>query len=202
MFYSMYLSSVCQRRQWPDPRYEAYRTRHGHFCKVRVNNREYCTDVPYASEALARDGAAMKAYMICRNFSVNDGMYPGQRPGQSSSSGVVQGLPVAIGSGRKSNRSSAGSSYDMSGTSGGSTDGGSSGGNSPKNQLEMGFEQQLQQALQPAPPEPRPTYHHHQRRNHQHRAPRMTDEYMCYCRRGLVRAYGRCEWCLRDNGWA
>ena len=53
--------------------------------------------MPYKSAALARDGAATKAFMICRNFSANDGMYPGQRPG---SGGVVQGLPVAIGEGR------------------------------------------------------------------------------------------------------
>ena len=177
-------SGVCQRRQWPDPRYEPYRTRHGHFCKVRVNNREYCTDVPYESEALARDGAAMKAYMICRNFSVNDGMFPGQRPGQRTTSGVVQGLPVAIGTGRKSNRSSA-SSYDM-----GSTDGTSSGGNSPRNP-EVGFEQQLQQVTQQML----------NSRPHT-RGPKMNDEYMCYCRRGVVRAYGRCGWCLRENGWA
>ncbi|KAF2214080.1 hypothetical protein CERZMDRAFT_38156 [Cercospora zeae-maydis SCOH1-5] len=122
MFYTMYLSSVCQRRQWPEPHYEPYRTPSGWHCKVRVNNREYCTEVPYASEGLARDGAAQKGYMICRNFSVNDGMGPGQRPGQT-----VQGLPVAIGTGRGGKRGSA-ASYDTASSTDGTT---SSGGNSP-----------------------------------------------------------------------
>lgn len=50
----------------------------------------------YARKDLAQESAATRAYMICRNFSVNDGMFPGQRlePG-------VQGMPVAIGAGRK-----------------------------------------------------------------------------------------------------
>ena len=40
----------------------------------------------------------MRAYLICRNFSVNDGMYPsGHRRG-----GVLQGMPVAIGTERRS----------------------------------------------------------------------------------------------------
>ena len=47
---------------------------------------------------LARENAAMRAYLICRNFSVNDGMYPsGNRNGA-----VMQGLPVAIGTERRS----------------------------------------------------------------------------------------------------
>ncbi|KAI9700047.1 MAG: hypothetical protein M1836_002581 [Candelina mexicana] len=50
-----------------------------------------------AHDTLARENAAMRAYLICRNFSVNDGMYPaGHNKG-----GVVQGLPVAIGTGRR-----------------------------------------------------------------------------------------------------
>lgn len=40
----------------------------------------------------------MRAYLICRNFSVNDGMYPAGH----DHGGVVQGIPVAIGTGRKS----------------------------------------------------------------------------------------------------
>lgn len=188
MFYTMYLSSVCQRRQWPDPLYEPYRNRNGHYCKVRVNNREYSTEVPYASEALARDGAAQKAYMICRNFSVNDGMFPGQRPGQRSSGGAIQGLPVAIGTGRRSNRSS-GASYDTAS----STDGTSSGGNSPRS-LESGFEQQMQQ-VSGALPKPAG-------RKRASVIGSGGEEYMCYCRRGAVRAYGRCNYCLRESGWA
>lgn len=47
---------------------------------------------------LARENAAMRAYLICRNFSVNDGMYPsGHNKGP-----VLQGLPVAIGTERRS----------------------------------------------------------------------------------------------------
>jgi hypothetical protein len=29
----------------------------------------------------------------------------------------------------------------------------------------------------------------------------MGGEYVCLCRRGAVRAYGRCDWCLRECGW-
>lgn len=67
---------------------------------MRVNNREYQTDAVYGSETLARESAAMRAYLICRNFSVNDGMYPAG----TNHGGVVQGMPVAIGTGRKSSR--------------------------------------------------------------------------------------------------
>ena len=64
---------------------------------MRVNNREYQTDAVCQSETLARENAAMRAYLICRDFSVNDGMYPvGHNHG-----GVIQGIPVAIGTGRK-----------------------------------------------------------------------------------------------------
>ena len=89
---------LCRRRQWPDPVYESYRSRAGYACVARVNNREYQTDATYETEILARENAAMRAYLICRNFSVNDGMYPsGHRRG-----GVLQGLPVAIGTERRS----------------------------------------------------------------------------------------------------
>ncbi|EDN10291.1 predicted protein [Histoplasma mississippiense (nom. inval.)] len=39
----------------------------------------------------------MRAYLICRNFSVNDGMYPAGH----DHGGIVQGIPVAIGTGRR-----------------------------------------------------------------------------------------------------
>ncbi|KAJ4359553.1 uncharacterized protein N0V89_000108 [Didymosphaeria variabile] len=116
MFYIMYLTGLCQRRHWPDPLFQTYRTRLGYGCTVRVNNREYSTDVEYESDELAKNAAATRAYMICRNFSVNDGMYPGQRPGQG---GVVQGLPVAIGTGRRGTVSST--EYDSSNSSGGNS---------------------------------------------------------------------------------
>ncbi|KAK3210374.1 hypothetical protein GRF29_44g2516960 [Pseudopithomyces chartarum] len=110
----MYLTGLCQRRHWPDPLFQTYRTRLGYGCTVRVNNREYSTDVEYETDELAKNAAATRAYMICRNFSVNDGMYPGQRPGQG---GVVQGLPVAIGTGRRGTVSS--NEFDSSSSSGG-----------------------------------------------------------------------------------
>ncbi|KAF2136715.1 uncharacterized protein K452DRAFT_329555 [Aplosporella prunicola CBS 121167] len=125
MFYIMYLTGLCQRRHWPDPLYECYRTRQGYTCTVRVNNREYTTDAEYESDELARNAAATRAYMICRNFSVNDGMYPGQRQGQG---GIIQGLPVAIGTGRRSTYSSS-NDYDSS--SSGYAEAGS-GGSSPR----------------------------------------------------------------------
>lgn len=198
---------LCERRRWPDPLYEPSHNRNGYYCKVRVNNREYATDVPYKTEVLARDGAATKAFMICRNFSANDGMFPGQRPG--STQGVVQGLPVAIGAGRRSNRSSTGSE-NYSGMSESET-GTSSGGNSPKS-FDSGFEQQLREvAVTAQMPRPVGAQQYQQRRaagrgNLASVAPStMTggpDEYVCLCRRGAVRAYGRCEWCLRESGWA
>ncbi|MCJ1299481.1 hypothetical protein MMC08_002273 [Hypocenomyce scalaris] len=92
------LLGLCRRRQWPDPLYEIYGANVGFTCIVRVNNREYQTDTIYENEMLARENAAMRAYLICRNFSVNDGMYPsGNRHGA-----VMQGLPVAIGTERRS----------------------------------------------------------------------------------------------------
>ncbi|KAL8777254.1 MAG: hypothetical protein Q9213_007947 [Squamulea squamosa] len=63
---------LCKRRQWPQPHYESYATSAGYACVARVNNREYQTDTTYGSDLLARENAAMRAYLICRNFSVND----------------------------------------------------------------------------------------------------------------------------------
>jgi len=73
-----------------------------------VNNREYTCDDAYSTEELARDKAAESAYIVCRNFSVNDGMIPGQHRGQG---GVRQGLPVAIGTGRQSRQYSGINAY-------------------------------------------------------------------------------------------
>ncbi|KAF2434459.1 hypothetical protein EJ08DRAFT_693497 [Tothia fuscella] len=101
MFYQMYLTGLCQRRRWADPLFETRHSRHGWTCRVRVNNREYTCDSTYTSEEFARDKAAEAAYIVCRNFSVNDGMIPGQKQGQG---GVKQGLPVAIGTGRTRSR--------------------------------------------------------------------------------------------------
>ncbi|KAI9825472.1 MAG: hypothetical protein M1832_001202 [Thelocarpon impressellum] len=129
MYYILYLSSEWFRvtfRPRGEPRHDADGlavgrlflaiVATGYTCTARVNHREYQTDTVYESETLARENAAMRAYLICRNFSVADGMYPaGHRKG-----GVVQGLPVAIGTGRHS-------TYDAgSSGSGGYTSGGSS----------------------------------------------------------------------------
>lgn len=52
-----------------------------------MNGREYQTDLPYDSEDLAQENAAMRAFMICRNFTVNGGML--------ARNGIVQqGLPA------------------------------------------------------------------------------------------------------------
>ncbi|KAF8866834.1 hypothetical protein BDZ45DRAFT_578181 [Acephala macrosclerotiorum] len=70
-FYMAYLESLCRRRGWRDPLYETYRSSSGFTCLVLVNGREYQTDLAYESDGLAAENAAMKAFMVCRNFSVN-----------------------------------------------------------------------------------------------------------------------------------
>ena len=99
--------------------YESYNTRAGVKCVVRVNNREYHTDTTYENEVLANENAAMRAYLICRNFSVSDGMYP---PGHKAGS-VLQGMPVAIGTERRNVYNE-----DQESSSSGSQSGGSSPG--------------------------------------------------------------------------
>ena len=61
-----------------------------------VNNREYQTDLAYESDDLAQENAAMRAFMVCRNFSVNGGML--------ARNGIVQGLPVDETTRHKSSR--------------------------------------------------------------------------------------------------
>lgn len=86
-FYMQYLESLCRRRGWRDPSYECYRGNSGGFtCLVLVNGREYQTDLSYESDVLAQENAAMRAFMVCRNFSVNGGML--------ARNGIVQGLPA------------------------------------------------------------------------------------------------------------
>ncbi|KAJ9151415.1 hypothetical protein NKR23_g3258 [Pleurostoma richardsiae] len=85
-FYMQYLESLCRRRGWLDPMYECYRDPNGYTCLVMVNGREYQTDLAYESDTLAQENAAMRAFMVCRNFSVNGGML--------ARNGIVQGLPV------------------------------------------------------------------------------------------------------------
>ncbi|KAI9884659.1 MAG: hypothetical protein M1823_003541 [Watsoniomyces obsoletus] len=125
MYYILYLSSLCRRRRWSDPLYEPYQTPSGQYCcTVRVNHREYQADTLHETETMAREHAAMRAYLICRNFSVNDGMLPAGHKGDGT---VLQGLPVAIGTGRHSHSTT----YDSSSSgSGGYVSGGSSPGSS------------------------------------------------------------------------
>ena len=92
---------LCQRRQWPEPIYRLFRTGPGFVCVARVNNREYQTDTIHENERLAQENAAMRAYLICQNFSKSDGMYPTGHKGRRGGD-VVQGLPVAIGTERMS----------------------------------------------------------------------------------------------------
>ncbi|KAM4063001.1 hypothetical protein HRG_010436 [Hirsutella rhossiliensis] len=91
-FYMQYLESLCRRRGWTDPSYECYRDSNGYTCLVLVNGREYQTDLAYESDVLAQENAAMRAFMVCRNFSVNGGML--------ARNGIVQGLPAAADTGR------------------------------------------------------------------------------------------------------
>ncbi|EFX02670.1 hypothetical protein CMQ_2599 [Grosmannia clavigera kw1407] len=85
-FYMQYLESLCRRRGWRDPMYECYQDHNGFTCLVLVNGREYQTDLAYESDMLAQENAAMRAFMVCRNFSVNGGML--------ARNGIVQGLPA------------------------------------------------------------------------------------------------------------
>lgn len=77
---------LCRRRGWTDPSYACYRDPAGFTCLVLVNGREYQTDLAYASDTLAQENAAMRAFMVCQNFSVNGGML--------ARNGIVQGLPA------------------------------------------------------------------------------------------------------------
>lgn len=186
-------TGLCNRRSWPNPCYSAYQPKPGYWsCVVRVNNREYSTDVTYARKDLAQESAATRAYMICRNFSVNDGMYPGQRLEAGA-----QGMPVAIGAGRKGGRAvHAGSSARESGgcaqivdiPNRTSDDSDSSG-------------------------EKRNSYGSYSESSNGSggESPRSTDSgvafgqkntTLCRCRRGLCTIkHERCCMCLRDAGW-
>ncbi|KAF2154691.1 hypothetical protein K461DRAFT_100379 [Myriangium duriaei CBS 260.36] len=185
MFYIMYLTSLCTRRNWPTPQFVPFRHRRGHGCVVRVNNREYSTgDTAYESEELAKNAAATQAYMICRNFSVNDGMMPGQRPGMAAASDAVcQGLPVAIGTGRRRRTTADSSASSEHFTADGeySSSSGSSGGGSPR-RLSQG-----DLALAAAA--------------RRYAGDRRGSGGLCVCRRAQVMGYGRCVYCLREAGY-
>ena len=93
-------AGLCHRRQWPEPVYQPHATHTGFRCVVRVNNREYSTDRHFESEVLATENAAMRAYLICRNFSVNDGRVPSGAAHRHAESSL-QGRPVPIGTERR-----------------------------------------------------------------------------------------------------
>jgi len=76
--------------------YNVYTNTPGYTCIVLVNGREYQTDLSYESDALAQENAAMRAFMVCRNFSVNGGML--------ARNGVIQGLPANDSSSRHRRR--------------------------------------------------------------------------------------------------
>jgi hypothetical protein len=79
--------------------YECYRdSNNGYTCLVLVNGREYQTDLTYESGGLAQENAAMRAFMVCRNFSVNGGML--------ARNGIVQGLPADETTSRRSRKGS------------------------------------------------------------------------------------------------
>ncbi|XXH00929.1 drs2 neo1 protein [Hypoxylon texense] len=99
-FYTQYLESLCRRRGWRDPSYEYFKDSGGYTCSVSVNGREYRTDLAYESDHLAQENAAMRAFMVCRNFSVNGGML--------ARNGIVQSLPEKS-SGRKKHHNAASS---------------------------------------------------------------------------------------------
>lgn len=63
---------------------------------VLVNGSEYQTDLAYESDDLARENAAMRAYMWCRNFNFTRGML--------ARNGIVQ-VPPAYESSRKHRKS-------------------------------------------------------------------------------------------------
>jgi hypothetical protein len=172
LYIDQFTIDLCNRRRWADPLFETHQSRRGWTCRVRVNNREYTCDTAYASEELARDKAAESAYMICRNFSVNDGMYPGQKQGQA---GVVQGLPVAIGTGRRSR-------YKNDYESNSNYSGSSSGDSSPRtSDTELDTSSSRATASTNAVSAGAAT--------------------VCYCRRAYVSRHSRCEYCMREAGW-
>ncbi|PHH72436.1 hypothetical protein CDD82_5982 [Ophiocordyceps australis] len=109
------MTGLCRRRGWTDPAYECYRDANGFTCLVLVNGREYQTDLAYESDLLAQENAAMRAFMVCRNFSVNGGML--------ARNGIVQGLPANADTSRrrKSRHASTRDATGLDGSNGGAT---------------------------------------------------------------------------------
>jgi hypothetical protein len=78
---------LCARRGWKAPEYtpdgDGFT---GYTSLVNVNGRIYLTDTKYSSAILAKENAAMRAFMVCQNYSGNGGML--------ASNGLVQGVAV------------------------------------------------------------------------------------------------------------
>lgn len=87
MYYILYLSSLCRRRRWPDPHYDTVDYGSGYACKVHVNYRDYQAETLYQTEELAKEAAAMNAYLICRNLSASEGLAAAAANSNSGSSG-------------------------------------------------------------------------------------------------------------------
>lgn len=51
---------------------------------MRVNHRDYQSDEVHATQDLAREAAAQRAYLVCRNISVNESLYQGQGAGNGA----------------------------------------------------------------------------------------------------------------------
>jgi len=140
----------------------------------------------YESVELAKNAAAQQAYMICRNFSVNDGMMPGQHPGvAAASTAPAQGLPVAIGAGRQRR-----TTVDSNASGDYASSSGSSGAGSPRrlSQSDLAY-------ATPASSSSTSRRHGHSDRRG------SSSVAICQCRRAPATGYGRCLHCLREQGY-
>lgn len=93
----MFEKGLCRRRRWSDPHYESYQYPKGFTCTVHVNGREYQSESIFDTEVLAREAAAMRAYLFCRNFSVNDGAHPGPNAMATGTGGPPQSQTASAG---------------------------------------------------------------------------------------------------------
>ncbi|KAI1194447.1 hypothetical protein F5X97DRAFT_346704 [Nemania serpens] len=89
--------ALCCRCGWKDHSYEYYdRDPSRYTCLVPVNGREYQTDLSCESPSMAQENAAMRAFMVGRNFSVNGSML--------ARNGIVRGLSANDSGRRKKSR--------------------------------------------------------------------------------------------------
>lgn len=116
MYYILYLSSLCRRRRWPDPLYECFGYGSGHACTVRVNHRDYRTDTIHETEDLAREAAAMHAYLICRNLSANENL---ANNGGGANGLTAPGVPAAATAQSAGGSGMASAGYGSSGAGAG-----------------------------------------------------------------------------------